>query len=263
MKRKPLSLLLALALAFTLALAGCGGSGGTLKVGVRGDIVNFGYENPENGRRDGLDIDLANELAKRLGYGKVDFVTVDSTTREQFLQDGTVDVVAAAYSITPERQEVVDFSPAYYEDAMKVMVEDTTGFTTLKDLKGTVVAVLKDSNNALALCQKMAELGLIPAFDETAFDPAAFNGGLTFAIYDSYDAMDDALETGEADAMCGDGALLQGHKWSSRLYLEETFHADSYGVATKKGSALSAKVSAAVQAMLDDGTIATMIDKWN
>ena len=36
-----------------------------------------------------------------------------------------------------------------------------------------------------------------------------------------------------------------------------------YAVATQKGSELSTKVSEAIQAMLDDGTISDLIDKWN
>ena len=37
----------------------------------------------------------------------------------------------------------------------------------------------------------------------------------------------------------------------------------SYAVATQKGSALSQPVAEAVQVMLDDGTVARLIDKWN
>src|SRR5699024_10854973 len=68
-----LAALLAAALLAT-ALAGCAGGGGTeagegtLRVGVRSDIVGFGFYNEGTGKYYGLEIDIAEELAERMGY---------------------------------------------------------------------------------------------------------------------------------------------------------------------------------------------------
>ena len=68
-------LLTAVLLSCALALAGCaGGAGGdkagasgegTLRVGVRSDVVGFGYLNENTGKYYGLEIDIAEELARR------------------------------------------------------------------------------------------------------------------------------------------------------------------------------------------------------
>lgn len=48
-----------------------------------------------------------------------------------------------------------------------------------------------------------------------------------------------------------------------REFLDVSIAHQEYGVATVKDSAFSAPVAEAVQAMLDDGTIERLIDKWN
>ena len=95
-------LLVAVALACALAgLAGCSGenakgspaSGKALRVGVRSDVVGFGYLNEGTGKYYGLEIDIAEEMAARMGYGSVEFVTVTPDTRKDMLVNGEVDCI--------------------------------------------------------------------------------------------------------------------------------------------------------------------------
>ena len=111
MKMRRLSALLCGLLTLAAVLTGCGGreKSGTLRVGVRDDIMNFGYLNKETGRYYGLEIDLANKLAEKLGYEEVEFVTVQPDNRKEMLQDGKVDCLVAAYSIADTRKENFDF----------------------------------------------------------------------------------------------------------------------------------------------------------
>lgn len=66
-------------------------TGGTLTVGVRDYIINFGYLNEKTGKYYGLEIDIAQEMAERMGYGEVEFVTVTPDNRKEMLLDGKVD----------------------------------------------------------------------------------------------------------------------------------------------------------------------------
>ena len=64
-----------------IGLSGCSSASSptgsdTLRVGVRADIVNFGYPNEQTGKYYGMEIDLANEMANRLGYSNVELVSV-------------------------------------------------------------------------------------------------------------------------------------------------------------------------------------------
>ena len=127
--RYAVALVVAIALSCVLwGLAGCGGLNtittgkssdaaleGTLRVGVRSDVVGFGYLNEDTGKHYGLEIDLAEELARRLGYTDVEYVTVLPETRKDMLLNGEVDCLVACYSIAESREKNFDFSPAYYE----------------------------------------------------------------------------------------------------------------------------------------------------
>ena len=69
---------------------------------------------------------------------------------------------------------------------------------------------------------------------------------------------------GTVDAMVLDGAIAHTYMDDKRTIIEGIEVAEqSYGIATQKGSDLSDSVSAALQDMLDDGTIAALVDKWD
>ena len=79
----------------------------------------------------------------------------------------------------------------------------------------------------------------------------------------AYQELSDRLEEGSIDAACMDGSIAHTYDDFDRSLLDFQIDTQSYGVATQKDSALSQPVAEAVQAMLDDGTVARFIDKWN
>lgn len=256
---KKVRVTLALLLVLSLVLAGCGASSksGTLKVGVRDDIMNFGYLNPKTEKYYGLEIDLANKLAEELGYGDVEFITVQPENRKQMLLDGEVDCLIAAYSIADTRLENFDFSPAYYSDYSRVIVEKSSMLTSMDQLVGKNIGVLDGANAAPLFAIKLGDLGLVPDFDLQTFD------AVNFVRVNSYAELSQALEEGKVDAACMDGCVARAYMNDDRMLLEDTLSEESYGVATQKDSKLSKPVAESVQKMLDDGTIAELIDKWD
>lgn len=241
-------------------LAGCAASSkptsgsGTLKVGVRDDIVGFGYLNPTTGEYYGLEIDLARKLAADLGYAKAEFVTVTPDDRKDMLMNGDVDCLIATYSIEESRLENFDFSPAYYTDYTSIMVEKSSMIDHIDDLVGKKTGVLDGANTAPKLSSKLIEMGLITAEDVK---------GSSLEYSETYDALSEALEDGTVDAVCMDGGVARAYMKEDRMILEDVVGTENYGVATQKDSALSQKVAASVQKMLNDGTIAELIDKWD
>ncbi len=270
-----LSVLLVLSL--TIGLTGCGktdSSGGststptgskTLRVGVRDNVNRFGYLNDVTGRYSGLEIDIAEDMAARLGYSNVEWVTATPTDKEELLENDDVDCVVACYSITEAREENMNFSPAYYTDASVVMVEDSSLFTTINDLKGYTFGTVADTNTASQLASKLEAIG----FSDGELLSSSEDG--TELQYDdfrilelpSYQELSTALEEGTIDAMCADGSILFTYLTADRHELEFQIATQDYGVATLKDSALSEPISETIQAMLDDGTIAALIDKWD
>ncbi|MGI6069679.1 MAG: transporter substrate-binding domain-containing protein [Blautia sp.] len=262
MKKMRTGISMAILLALTgLCISGCGSASkgsGTLKVGVRDDIMNFGYLNETTGKYYGLEIDLAYQLAEELGYENVEFQTVTPDNRKQTLLDGDVDCLIACYSIADTRLENFDFSEPYYEDFSRMMVEKSSMIDSMDDLLGKKIGVLDGADTAPTFAIKMNELGLIPDMEEQTL-----LNSYTYVRMDSYGELNDALEQGIVDVACMDGSIAQSFMNEDRMFLEETLNQENYGVATQKGSELSKPVAEAIQKMLDDGTIGKLVDKWN
>lgn len=245
-----------LLLALSAALIGCSAQSGTgtLKVGVRDDIVGLGYLNPTTNEYYGFEIDLAKRLAPELGYAGVEFVSVNPENRKEMLLDGKVDCLIAAYSISDSRRENFDFSPSYFSDHTCVMVEKSSMITGLDGLVGRKTGVLKGADTAPVLSEKMIQDGYFTAEDTK---------GSSLEYFDSYAELSLALEEGRVDAACMDGGMARAYMQDDRILLDDVIAAEEYGVATQKGSALSGSMADAVQKLLDDGTVAGLIDKWD
>lgn len=271
------SKLVAAALVFAVAafslvcMAGCSADSqeeassgtGTLRVGVRDDIMNFSYLNDQTGKHYGLEVDIANEMAKRLGYADVEFVSVTPDSRKDMLLNGEVDCLVACYSIADSRLENFDFSPAYYTDRAIVMVENSSLITDVEQLEGKTVGIMSGSNAGPVFATKMYELGVIgPDVVENTDEYTQYQGILVKKIA-TYEELSKALETGEVDAAAMDNSIASTHMNEDRSILDVNLGDQEYGVATQKDSELSGNVASAIQEMLDDGTIAAYIDKWN
>ena len=271
--RRAMLALVALVLSCLLAgLAGCGGSdakassgSGTLRVGVRSDVVGFGYLNEATNKYYGLEIDIAEDMAARMGYADVEFVTVTPDTRKKMLVEGDVDCMIACYSVAASREENFEFSPTYYTDSSVVMVEDSSLITSVDDLKGLTFGTMAGTNTAPQLALKLTESGFTSGEALEQNEDHSMTQFDTFRLVQlaSYQDLSKALEEGTIDAACMDGAIAHTYLSADRSILDYTIDTQEYGVATQKGSSLSTPVAEAVQSMLDDGTIAALTDKWD
>lgn len=259
----------ALALAMLLCLAGCGASQqsssgqGTLRVGVRDDIMNFSYLNEQTGKYYGLEIDIAEEMAKRLGYADVEYVAVTPDDRKERLLNGELDCLIACYSISDTRLENFDFSPAYYHDVARIMVENSSLITDPWQLQGKTIGIMSGSNTGPVLAIKLNEVDIIGDDVVSNDDAGTQYQGAYIKKVASYAELSQELEEGAVDAAAMDGAIAQGYMNDERSILDFDIAEQEYGVATQKGSELSGRVAEAIQGMIDDGTIAALTDKWD
>lgn len=239
---------------------------GKLSVGVRADIVGFSERNPNNGKCYGFEIDLANELANRLGYGDCSFITVTPETREEMLSSGKVDCLIACYSISDERKKLFDFTPAYYTDSVILVVENTSLIQSFSQLEGGTIGTVAGANAAPQLAAKFLELGLS---DGIPRQQDAESGSIDYdtwhlSQYASYAELSQALEAGDVDAMATDGAIAKTYLDGERTVLPDFgINPQRYAVATQKDSELSPKIAAKVRSMLKDKTVDKFINKWN
>lgn len=237
---------------------------GVLRVGVKNAVVGFGYQDPATGEYSGMEIELAKKLADQLGVD-VEFTTVTAATRTELLDSGDIDCVLATFTITDERKESWDFTTPYYTDYVTVLVEDSSGITSLADLKGKLVGVSSGSTSARSLVEAMIEDADIEGtgFSADTFDPATWTDGVTFQQFDDYPAISTALSAGTVDAFCVDKSILAVYKTEGRSYIDAQFAPQEYGIATKKGSDFSTYCNDFVETCLSDGTIDGYISEFN
>lgn len=234
----------------------------TIKIGVRSDIVNYSYYDEKNKQYYGFEIDLANQLAEDLGYENVKFIQVKPSNRKEKLLNKEVDCLIATYSISDTRKENFDFSPTYYSDETKIMVEKSSLISQVNDLEGKNIGILNGSNAGPLLSAKLSEEGIISSLQEdndlyTQYDH------LRLTRYNSYKEMSTALESGEVDALCMDGVIAQMYMDDSRQCLDINVAQQNYGVATRKGSSLTKAISKQIKAYRKDGMLKKLKDKWD
>ena len=236
---------------------------GVLRVGVKNSTKGFGYQYPSTGKFTGLEVDLGEALAKKLGVD-VEYTPVTAATRTALLDSGDIDMVAATFTITPERKKSWDFTTPYYTDHVGVRVEKASNINSLADLKGKVVGVSSGSTSAKALVEAMIKAKVIDGegFDPKNFDAATWTKGVSFKQYADYPAISTALTSGEVSAFCVDKSILAIYHTDDRTFIKEEFAPQDYGLATKKGSGMSKYCEEAVQGWLKDGTIKKLMAKY-
>jgi len=160
---------------------------GTLKVASCLSFTPFGFTNPQ-GKPDGYDVDIANELAKEMGV-KVDVVDTTSSNRIPNLQTNKVDVVFCNFTRTLERAKEISFTNPYVVATEGLLVRTGSGITSLDAMKGHSVAVVKGSTNADVLRDRGVDVKV--------------------AEFDSSQSAVLAVKQGQADAMVEDSNFLQ------------------------------------------------------
>jgi glutamate transport system substrate-binding protein len=193
---------------------------GTITVGVKYDQPGFGLQNPTTGEVEGFDVEIAELIAEALGEGvEVEFVESVSRNREPFLQNGTVDLVIATYTINDTRKQVVDFAGPYFVAEQDIMVPaDDDTIESVEDLNGKNVCTVTGSTSA------------------TNVQAAAPQANVT--LLDTYSQCAEAMSDGRVDAVTTDNTILAGLVQASDgafELVEAPFSEEPYGIGLPKG----------------------------
>jgi polar amino acid transport system substrate-binding protein len=124
-----------------------------LLAGVDQNTFLFGYFNTRDAQTEGFEIDLLRQVAKAIfGNPKaIRFRAVTPAQRIPAVQDGSVDIVADAVTITCERRREVNFSTVYFTAKQKVLVPSNSSARSVKDLGGKKVCAAIGSTTIAAL----------------------------------------------------------------------------------------------------------------
>ncbi|MEU2624690.1 glutamate ABC transporter substrate-binding protein [Streptomyces sp. NPDC007157] len=245
-------------LALALSATACGGSdkgddsssggGKKITVGIKFDQPGIGQKTPQG--YSGFDVDVATYVAKKLGYNadQIEWKESKSADRETMLQRGDVDFIAASYSITPERQQKVDFAGPYLLAHQDVLIRsDDTSIKSPSDLNSKKLCSVTGSTSAQNVKDKLA-----PKAD--------------LQQYPTYSACLTGLQNKAIDALTTDDSILAGY--ASQSQFKDKFKLggfkmtnENYGIGVKKGSDLKAKINTALEAMVSDGSWQKAVDK--
>ena len=221
----------------------------TFTVGFDQDFPPMGFVG-DDGEFTGFDLELAAEVAERLGK-EIVYQPIAWDAKDMELDSGTIDCILNGFTMTG-REDNYTWSEPYMANKQVFVVKKDSGITTLEDLAGMTVDVQIDSSAEAALKE-----------EENADLTGSFGALLTVADYNTA-FMD--LEAGAVDAIAMDDvvASYQIEKRDAEfIVLEEALAEEKYGIGFKKGNEeLRDQVQAALEEMAEDGTLAEISEKW-
>jgi len=217
-----------------------------LKTGVDGTFAPHAFPNLAGGIQ-GFNVDLANELAKRLGR-KIDIEATQFSGLVPGLQAGTYDFIAAPVTVIKERAENLLFTEGYLNTDFQFAVrKDAPEITRLEDFKGKVIAVNKGS-----------------AYDSWGRELAEKIGWTIESYGTNTDAVQ-AVISGRAFAnVAGNTAVAWAVKSNPAIKLSYLYSTGLvWATPVRKDNAeLRNKLDIAIECMKQDGTMARMHEKW-
>ncbi len=226
---------------------------GVLKVATGSGYPPFEFYGSDNKTLTGVDPELMQALGTVLGL-KVTLTDLKFDAIIPGLQSKRYDSAAAAMSITPVRNKVVDFVSYFQGGTSLIVKKGNPAKLDLDNLCGHKVAVEKGTIYADEY---------LPDFTKactTAGKPA-----ISVDVYPDQPQATLALSSGRAEASMSDyGPLAYIAQQAKGQFdvLQENYKPSPYGIALPKGSALAPAVEAGLKKLIADGTYKKILEKW-
>lgn len=215
----------------------------TMVMGTNAAFPPFEYL--DGGVVAGVDADLMAAIAKEMGVElKISDMEFDSLPTA--LANKQIDVIAAGFSVTSDREETMDFSTPYYTAAQTVIVLKDSVVASIDDLTGKVIGVQSGTSGQFC-AEELTETDNIKGFA---------SGMLAV----------EALKNGQVDAVIIDNnpAKAYGDENPDTLVLiEGQYDDENYAIAVAKGNdVLLKKINDALEKLKSDGTFDEIISKY-
>ncbi len=221
---------------------------GYLIAGVDQNTLLFASFNPLNRTIQGFEIDLLKRIAHAIfGNRPNDLELKAITTSERIpdVQNGSVDLVADAMTITCERREQVDFSTVYYDAGQKILVPSDSPVRSVKGLGGQLVCATRGSTSLDTLKTLVPRPTPYPVDQRT-------------------DCLV-ALQEGRVAAITSDDSILLGFRAQDpdTKIVGPSFAREPYGMAIAKAHPEFVRfVNGVLAQMRADGSWRTIYSRW-
>lgn len=195
----------------------------------------------------GFDMALVDEIARANDLEKaVEITGFEGIQSGQALNSGLCDIAAAGMTITPERQEVIDFSDGYFDATQALLTKDES-VDSLEALDGKTLGVMSGTTGELYAEENAPE-------------------GVTLKSFEDLGLQTTALKTDQVDAIIQDnGPLLDFAKDNPDTMVTTEFDTgEEYGFAVQKdgNDELLASINEVIATAREDGTYDDIYQEW-
>ena len=229
-----------------MMLFACGGK--NENVLVVSTSANFPpYEYKEGNKIVGIDADIADQIAKKLGK-EIKWMDMEFDSVLASIVSGKSDMALAGLTVTEERKKNVDFSNTYATSVQKVIVKRNGDVNSIEDL----------SNNKLIGVQS-GTTGDIYATDDFGDDSVLRYSKFVDAVQ--------ALKVGKLDAVICDEQvaikLVEEAGGNDLVLLSTPYAEEEYAIAITKGNTeLLNSINEIIDDMISDGTLDNIVSKY-
>ena len=203
------------------------------------------YEMTEDdGSFSGIDVEIAQAIAAELGLElQIDDMDFDAALLA--VQQGKSDIVMAGVTVSEERMQVMDFSDSYSTGVQVIIVPEGSDIASVEDLAGHVIGTQRGTTGNIYCTDEFGEDHVV-----------AYDNGLTAT---------QALVNGQIDCIVIDSApAAEFVKANPGLAILDTEYAvEDYAIGlNKENPALKDAVNAALNKLIADGTVQSIVDKY-
>ena len=195
----------------------------------------------------GFDVDVVNAICERVNC-VAEFQTTAWDGIFPALANGEFDMVASGVSITPERDEIVDFTDPYHIVTQAIAVRVGDEALTLEDFTGgdLILGAQTGTTNA-------ATAETLVGRDRTR-------------LYDNFNTAVQALLNGDVDGVDIDDtsadAFAEQYAGEIVVNIREIESGDELGLVVQEGDALIDALNAGLAAIREDGTLDALVEEW-
>ena len=229
-----------------ILLTGCRKNGGTLTVGVRSDISEWSFCDPEKEIYLGLEEEIAELIQEKAGFQDIQYVAVsDPGDAEKKLAAGEIDCIIYDIPKNDASSQVFLYSESYYDTYTYAAAKTSTLFTSAADLAGKKVGMLSYEPESYAqLCRKIAGLGLeapVPLFAENP------------------NQLSEMMESGKVSAVCTTDTVIYSVIDGNTKIIDWEIGTQPVSVAVRKEDPKAETIVDTVNRLIAEGSIRELL----
>ena len=218
-------------------------------IGIRNDYPPFSFLNLFTTKPEGYDIEIAEELCKKMKIKPV-FKVIKWSEKDKLLKEGEIDCIWSAFAYSKERDKAYSLTTPYIKSAIILIVKDKSPYNSIQDIREKKIGVMFSSSIQASL--KKAE-----------FTHGVFKRTVVFRT--TQEALN-ALEKDEVECVVDDllstSTLIRSNKGTYRI-LNEAISYEEYVIAFRKEDiALMNAVESTLEDMAQTDFLEKTSKKW-